>query len=380
MVINNIKACGFQRLFEAYKTALDDGRNGFRTGLFPYLMHSMITIDISKLTMIEVFYLKTFASNVHIVSENYGNFVNKETSFDTYQKVEELLKLHDQILNDDDIDKDKSSINNILPVGCSLFRVVVTFNGPSILGITGAHFEDIFKSDDGIMSKVFPSTVELENNIAREFYSKFYNNMKEKMTDIDVLGEFMSNKKFYQYSESPCELAHVNSIHGDLVFFGSSSTDLQNQISNIKESQLKTPYSFDNNVYLTYVCNTTFSTFFKLYMNSDTVIDYMNLKIIFPDTQLYISDDINVKYNARISNSIDYINSYKKTLSELNIVDLNKFSYIFNGTKIKYSIQLSLDNKGNIPEIFKKYRYIDEIYQINEQIERSSKMISNIFS
>ena len=89
-----------------------------------------------------------------------------------------------------------------------------------------------------------------------------------------------------------------------------------------------TPYVFEDQIYFTFVMKTTFSTFMKFFLNTNYVIGHENFKLVFLKENVSLDDDIISKYNARLSNSIDFLGSYKKGLSESSVIDLNKFNYI----------------------------------------------------
>ena len=80
----------------------------------------------------------------------------------------------------------------------------------------------------------------------------------------------------------------------------------------------------------------------KLFLNTNYVVDHQNLKLVFVDESIDISEKILNKYEARLSNYADYLISYKKGLNEDTNINLNKFNFIFNGSKIVYSLQIPI--------------------------------------
>jgi hypothetical protein len=342
MRIKKVRVSGFQKLFEGCSAAAKENRVSFGSGLFPFLEHCMIAIEATGLTSMEVFYLRRLSSDMHVIDSEYGNFI-PEKKIDVNQKVGELLKLHNEILNDDDINKEETCIENILPIGCSLHHVIVIFKGSYITSITGALIQDIFiDQEEKKIFEIYPGDLIMENILAEKFYNSLYTYMSNQITDIDVVTEFITTKKFYQYADSICNLAHVNTPFGDLEFFGNSQEKLQNQIKRIQDSMNTSPYIYTDMTYFTFVMKTTFNTFMKFILYTNYVVDYENLKLVFLKDGIDVGEDIISKYDNRINTSLEYIASYKKELSESTAIDLNKFNFIYNGTEIVYSIQIPL--------------------------------------
>lgn len=360
MIIKKVKVCGFDKLYEGFKYAYENEayrsrRQAYGNQLFDYLKHCMISINLDDLSTIEVFYLKKFCSELKVIDKVYGNFVDDKKDEDIHQKVTGLLDLHNQMLNDDDINKDKSAIDNILPVGCNRYHVIAIFKGASITSITGVMLDSLFMENNKL-SEAYSGNLQMEKNLSGLFFNKFYQYMSEKMTELDLVTEFMLQKKFYDFTDAVCNLSHINSPNGELVFFGNSGGRLNKQIENYKKSQVSCPYYIEDETYLTFALKTTFSTFFKIYLNTNYVVDHKNLKIVFVNQEIDLDNPILNKYNARISTFVNYINSFKKGLSEKQELDLNKFNYIFNGNEIEYTIQVPMDKLKEFANDF----FVDE--------------------
>ena len=134
------------------------------------------------------------------------------------------------------------------------------------------------------------------------------------------------------------------------------------------------PYFVNDVIYLKFVLNTTFSTFMKLYLNTNFIIDNEDLKILLTSNEVNVSEEILDKYRARISNSMDYIIS-NRNFGDTSVVDINKFNFIFNGSKIKYSIQLTI---SQIEKLDKLLDGIDELEEIKTKIQTFSNTIENL--
>lgn len=373
MIIKQVNTSGLKSLYEGYRKSADEKRKAYGTDLVSFLEHCMIGFELDSLTTIEVYYLKKFASELYIIGSEYNNFTNKDKTPDMYQKVNGLLEVHDEIINDEDIDKTLSYPDNMLPIGCKSYHVYVVFKGASISSISGGFIDDIFK-DNGVLPADYPDSFELNMKIANMFFNNFYSYIIKKTSDLDLVTSFMTNTKFYQYADDDVNLAHVNTPLGELTFFGASSDKLNQQISFIKNNQIKSPYFVKDVIYLTFVLNTTFSTFMKLYLNTNFIIDNEDFKIILVSDQVNVSAEIIDKYQARISNFMDYIVANRNSM-ESSANDINRFNFIFNGSKIKYSIQLTISQIEKLDTILKD---IDEMEEIKSKIQTFSNTIENL--
>ena len=119
MIIKKVRCKGFDKIFEGYKATIGEGQGkGYGAQLYDFLKHAMVTIEVEDLSTIEVFYLRNFCTKLKVIDKGYDNFLNKDNEFDLHQKIGDILNLHDQMINDEDINRDKSAIDNLLPVGC----------------------------------------------------------------------------------------------------------------------------------------------------------------------------------------------------------------------------------------------------------------------
>ncbi len=373
MIIKQVNTSGLKSLYEGYRKSADEKRKAYGTDLVSFLEHCMIGFELDSLTTIEVYYLKKFASELYIIGSEYSNFTNKDKTPDMYQKVNGLLEIHDEIINDEDINKTSSYPDNSLPIGCKSYHVYMVFKGASISSISGGFIDDIFK-DNGALPADYPDSFELNMKIANMFFNNFYSYIIKKTSDLDLVTNFMTNTKFYQYADDDVNLAHVNTPLGELTFFGASSDKLNQQISFIKNNQIESPYFVKDVIYLTFVLNTTFSTFMKLYLNTNFVVDNEDFKIILASEQVNVSDEIIDKYQARISNFMDYIVANRNSM-ESSANDINRFNFIFNGSKIKYSIQLTISQIEKLDTILKD---IDEMEEIKSKIQTFSNTIEKL--
>lgn len=378
MIIKQISLSGFERLYDGYKRSEIEHRKAYGGNIFSFLEHCMIGIELDTITTMELYYLKKFASSIKVIGYEYRNFTSKDEEFDMNQKIDCLMSLHDEMINDDDINKNKSEVDNILPIGCKSYHIIAIFKGASIPSVTGSFIENIFKENDKCFEE-YPEETDMVGRIAEAFYNNFYSYIARKSTDLDLVTEYMTNTKFYQYADDTVNLAHVNTPMGELVFFGNDSGTLNRQISHIKSVEKTSPFFVKEMTYLTFVLNTTFSTFMKLYLNSDFVIDNEDLKIVFTSDDIQISESMLDKYKARISNSLDYLISNRKGLnrsSDSNSgFNLNMLNYIFNGSRIKYSIQLTIDQIERLDSILNE---IDEMESIKSKIKSFSNTIVDL--
>ena len=344
MRIKKVRISGFDKLYDGYKMCIQENRSGFGTGFYTFLNHIMISLELEDITSIELFYLKKISSKIKIIDHKYRNFIEKRDALDLNQKISGLLKIHNSIIDDEDIDKSKCCPDNILPIGCHQYHVFVIFKGSNISAITGSLIQKIFKDKDNKFENVYVGNEMIEDRIASLFYSSFYSFISSEMTNIDIITEFMTDKAYYKYADSICSISHVNSPFGELSLYGNNSTGLKNQINYIKKSMETSPYDLSDMINLTFCLRTTFHTFLNLYLNTPYVIDHENLKLTFSVDDIFVDSDILSKYRERIMNSFEYLNDFKKGLARSSEIDLQKFNYIFYGNPITYSIQIPLSD------------------------------------
>jgi hypothetical protein len=377
MIFKKITLSGFDRMYDGYRDAYNANMlKGYTSGLFNFLEHSMISIDLDSITTIELFHLKSLASNVSILGKDIENFTNDSKYSDITGNIQALIDIHQDMLVDDDIDEKTDSIDMVLPIGCQKYHVLAVFKGAAITSITGPMIDKLFYIDNKF-SEVYPGDVMVGKQIAMLFYKRLYGNITDAMKNLDIVTSYVIDKKFYKYADGDCDLAHVNTPYGQLVFFGNSDDRLNYQISELKKRQEELPYVLNDQVYLTFVLTTTFSSFMKLYMDTNYIVDYEDLKVIYTLPDINLSDNILNKYSARINDAYGYIAEFKSNLSKSDSdeIDLNRLNFIFNGNMIKYSIQLSLKDIDRISYIFNDNI---ELSKIKNSIVTTSKVISNI--
>ena len=380
MIIKKVRCQGFDKIFEGYKATIGEGQGkGYGAQLYDFLKHAMVTIEVEDLSTIEVFYLKNFCTRLKVIDKSYANFLSKENEFDLNQKIGDILNLHDQMINDEDINCDKSAIDNLLPIGCEKYHVVAIFTGSQITSITGVLMQDIFVNQETkVLHDVYPGNFAIEEILAGVFYKSFYTYISDKMTALDMTTEFMLNKKFYQYADTSCTMANVMTPFGMINFLGANQNTLQSEIGVIKGAQQTSPYVFPEENIATFVMNTSFATFMKLYLNTSYVVDHENLKIVFVNNEMIVDNDITDKYSGRISNALDYIVSHKKGLANNTAIDLNKFNFIFNGNKIKYSLQIPVDKIHEFLNIEKIFGDESEATELKKSIDGICNIINQM--
>ena len=356
MLIKKVKISGFNNIFEGVEKGRSDGRGSdFGTEFGNFLNHARIFLDLDQLTTIEVFYLKKFASSIHILESTYSNFISEEKDPVINQKIAGLLEIHDEILKDDDINKNKYEVDNLLPIGCKRYHVIASFKGIDILSVTGGIIQNIFKDPKtDTRDPAYIGNTIMENRLASLFYNSFYKFIIDSMTQFDLVTTYILNKKFYQYgkNEASASLASVSSPWGELSFFGNSSQALMNQITSIQQTQATMPYLLTDEVTLTFVVNSSINTFLYYYFKNK-VIDHQHLQVAIMDSGVNISNEILLKYQKRIEHFLTYIAEYKqekfvaKQEEKNTTFDLNEFNYLFFGNSITYSLQVTIDDIEN---------------------------------
>lgn len=380
MVIKKVRVQGFDKIFEGYKATIGEGQvKGYGVQLYDYLKHAMVTIELEDLSTIEVFYLRNFSTKLKVIGKTFDNFLNKDNEFDTHQKVGDILSLHNQMINDEDINLETSAIDNLLPIGCEKYHVVAIFTGSQIASITGVLIQDIFVNQETkVLHEVYPGNHEIEEILAGVFYKSFYTYISNKMTALDMTTEFMLNKKFYQYADGPCTMANIMTPFGMINFLGANQNTLSSEIGVIRGAQKTSPYVFEEENIATFVMNTSFATFMNFYLNTSYVVDHENLKLVFVNEDMVVDSDISDKYSGRISNALDYIVSHKKGLAQNTAIDLNKFNFIFNGSKIRYTIQVPVEQITEFLNINKIFSDETEMKNLKSNIEGIKKIIDQL--
>ena len=378
MIIKSVKISGFERVYDGYKHSYDEKRNAYGKQLPEYLAHSMISIDVDDIGTVELFYLKMFSSSVVVVDKTYKNFVTQnEDNESMFNTVSGLIELNDTMLNDSDINKNTSEINNILPIGCIRYHVIAIFQKNAISNIVGFMMDRALFFENNKIYEDYPGDNIIEKTISGLFFNNFYKYIATKMEELDLVTEFMLNDKFYNYADSVCSLAHINTINGNLEFFGKSEDELNFQIRALKKSQEKIPYYLTDKIYITFVMKTTFNSFFKIYMNTNYITDHENLKIAFTHDSVNIDEEILEKYVTRIFDFVNQINEIKTELYEDKKMDLSIFNYILNGSEITYSVQIPMSEINGFLESV-EFDNESEFEQIKKSMTQISKMVEKL--
>ena len=406
MIIRNIKICGFERLYEGCKL-LNGKWSSFGDKFFNFLQHAQIMIDLEAVTSIELFYLKTFTSSIKVISSNFSNFINADEKPSLSNSINAILELHDEIINDSDIDNYKNCPDLLLPIGCKHFHVLTFFTGPAITAITGIQIKNLFLEKDEsnsqmIIPDVYPGSHplgldELHNKILGLFYKSFYEYISTHITNIDVVSSYACEENFYKYAVNDIvSLAHINSQFGEINFFGNDTQRLNNKIIQIKKERSEFPYDVEDNVIFTFKLCTSFETFLNLYIFTNKIIDHENLKTTFlnystdRNSIIYnnlIGKSIFEKYKSRYLSNIENIREYFENIknSPGNIVNINDYNLILFGDKISYCMQFTLKELLNIESIFinsddRLYGTTFEFNKITKYLEDITKMTKEIFS
>lgn len=355
MVIHSLKVSGFRYLYDVIKSSKNETRV---TPMFiaDFLNHCMITVDVSDLTSLEVFVMKMWVSNMRIVHSYYRNFLNEKTFQDKKEferintTVEDLLSLHDTILNDEDLNPQErlEDVDKILPIGCRKYRVIVTFERNNILNLLGnVYIENLFKDQETKKFYThFPDYVTLENSLANIFYMSFYKFLNSTVSNQNDLAlNQLLEKKLYPYAEDECTLSSYNSINGELTFFNTSVDEMNHQLYCRKSSLEKTPFVLQDLDFCIFIMNTSFQEFFSVFteLNTGVVLDYQPFKLKFLDNEIFLHDSTRKKYQYRISDSFDKICEFKANIAQKQFTDLNLLNFIFFGNNMKFSYKLRVN-------------------------------------
>lgn len=377
MIIQNVNISGFEAIYYGIQNCEKENRTGFGTDLVKFLNHCMISLNLTDLSTMEVFYLKQMATNISIIMSEYKNFVNKKENPEIHDKINEMLEIHNSLQNDSDIDKNKCDIDKILPIGCKSHTVVAIFKGSNILSITGTILQNLFKDESGKFEEIYCEDFVLKDRIAKLFFTSFYTFISDQITSFDIVTEFVMNNKFYKFGDSLCTLATISSQYGEIRFFNNTQERLQREILLLRKSMMQYPYSIKNGILLNFVMNTSVSTFLHYYFQENSpVVAYSNLKLIYIDNDIHVEDSIIEKYRVRINSSFEEIAKFKAKLNSVGSIDLNKFNYIFPGNRILYTVQWPLSHIQNIENTLDR----NEIKQIDMEMNKIVKTVQSILS
>lgn len=382
MIIQDITTCGFQRIHQGFWEAHVNGYPEYSAKLMEYLSHAMVTINISDITSIEVAYLRKFSSEIHVTNKSYSNFIKPDNDPNSvYHTIEGITQLHNSIIKDSDINNSECEADNILPIGCVHYDVMVIFKGFAITAITGVMMSDVFRDDSHHIMKDYPGNTYIENKLVELFPGAFYKFMRSKMTTVDVTTEYMTNKKYYQYADSIVGLANINTYNGELVFFGATNQSLTAQQQSLNERRNSHPYVFEDAVIMDFVFSTSFNTFMYFLLNTSMVVDFEPLMVVSNKEEIAISDDINVKYGNRIIEIINRLNDYKnssiKSNNESNKFDFNTMNFIMSGVNIKYCVQIPYSKLADFYHIC-ELSTIDEISIVRNTIEKCIPLVDKM--
>lgn len=361
---------GFERLHNIYAQLFVENKGEFSRPHNDLFNHCMISISLTGLTSMELFYLRSFCTDIKVTASTVENFIDSKAEPDAYQKISDLLTYNDAIMNDSDITDNTVMANYILPVGCTKYDAIAVFKGINVMSITPLVTSSIFNDKENKFSVKYIGDNIIADRIAPIFLNNFYSHLSDKVVASDSVHEFAMNKKFYQYVDSAYELAYVNTPFGEITFFGNNPANMNSQISNIKSNVKSFPYDISNSIYLTFVVTTSFGEFLK-FMRSDDykfITDYQNLNFPFTSESIKVSQDLIEKYGTRLNEAFSYLSAYKSALLNNPKVNLNKFNFIYYGTPISYLITASIEDINNPSNL-----------ELGKQaIKEKTKMISSL--
>lgn len=380
MVINDITVCGFDKIHQGLLTASENGYPEFCNKLDQFISHSMISIFVEDVTSLEMLYLRKFSSSVKVLNTSYGNFLKQDKEhIKVFDDINHILKLHDIIVKDPDINHKESNPDGMLPIGCIKYAAMVVFKGVAITSILGVRMSRLFSNDHGKMTPTYPGNSFVENFVVDNFPGEFYKFMLNDLRTVDVTSDYMINLKYYQYADTTVQLGNVNTYSGELNFFGATPDSIAKQTKELRSRYAKHPNVDKENIILDFVFNTSFATFMKMYLNSNFIISHESLEIVAGSENLSMSEDITAKYGQRIIENINDIIDYKNNLvlfnKQRNQFDFNVMNFIINGVKIKYCVQIPLSKKD---ELLAVCDIVDELKEVKSDIEKYTLLVEKL--
>lgn len=353
MIISEVNQCGLKLLYNGLTQTHRGQKVGYGQNITQFLSHMSISLKLSDINDIELYALKKMTPDVKYMSSSTKNFLSAENNGNEYSAISGLISLTNEIEKDTDI-KEGFNKYNILPVGCRTHNVIATFKGVNISSITGSIFQKFFVNKEGNFYTEYPED-NINNMIIENFYVNFYNYLAECLDSIDIVTDFMLHNNYYSYIDNErVILSHINSPLGSIEFLGNTSEGLLKQFVSLNkyikaESKLKNPSINDIEVF--FELSTTFSTFIEIMSYSNYVTDVQDIKMLLGETYVETQDDIQEKYSRRIVDFMNTLFAHREELLTDKTQKIQRYSLIFGGQKIKYTIKIPLKTLRNIENI-----------------------------
>ena len=364
MEVSNVLINGFDKLVDAINQYKGRGSVTQSDGTIKYLDRINVTMTISALTTLELFFLKKITNDFYVTSTIINSKVHPDIKNTNHLN---LLKRYNTIVEDDEFDDNiKNLAKNIIPIGSKKYSVIARFSGNSLLLITGVMIDSFILND---MNGYLETKEDCEKRIGLIFKDKFIDYINKETNSINPLFEFMKSEYDYDYSKGLCTLATVETLNGCLNFINNDSESLKNEIDTIKASKIAIDKN-DYNIY-TFIIDSSFATFLDIYLCSNNIIiNYEDFNIVYDNTSFRIEDEILKKYYTRISDLTNDHSTIKKEIKNKSLPkDFSLFNYISYGTPIKYTIKIKENELDNL------FNKLDINYESNSLKENISNFI-----
>lgn len=369
MKIDSIKMHGFKDLFHSYKTMNELFKNPqenrwnnvANSKLTDMLKKCHITLTLSEITTIELYYIYKMVDNVFITDEYINENGFKEDELNNI--VKEMYNIIDSIDDDNDIDK-LSSPYFIYPIGCINYNIIVDITSISHLiqlinldNVIGLFNED--PNDRNIPNK-YPDTEIIEKNIFNKFVNNLYTVFPSelwKFSDSDIAYRLINTDLYYNsLQEKQIAMYRYSSIHGDIDFFNTTGEKLREDIANLKNNSKDFPFSLPELDTLTVVLHTSFEIFFSIYKEMrEVIIDHSRFLDIFSKKEINLDESLE-KYSIRLNDILTRYHEITDNFMEANKNSMNLYSanFILNGNKVFYTIRIPMDKIDNLVETLKE--------------------------
>ena len=282
----------------------------------------------------------------------------------------------------------------LLPINFRLHDVIIEFTGSSVINLLGLNPIQTLKVDKDFN---LPSQKILEEVLFELLYKRFYLSMDNNLSSVDLLTDVTLQNQYYKFVDSKNKnikdpfnnfnidrsydiaLASVNTPVGSLNFLDSNKTSFSNNLNIIKSNLTK--YNIDkesDSIEYLFVLESDFDTFMKLFIDTNFIINYEDLKVILFNGNRILSKDpslleinlieiVNNHVNLLkdiYNDDIKYNDEHKKeiqlgSLPNNRVNKLELYSWICGCTQIRYMIKVNYNNLENYFEKLNKINYID---------------------
>ena len=389
MIFQKVFHCNLDKLVLCYKNIVNSkdisvkyfGEKDsfyFKTVKISYILSGVSDLDLLIFDSLGA-YVSVSSDNVKLPNFN-SNLVDNEIV------GKKVWSLYQNIQN-----KDKQ---HLLPISFVTHDVIVEFSGNSVINLLGLQPIQTLKVNNDF---TLPSEKILEEILFEVLYKKFYLQMEKKLSSVDLLTDVSLQNQYYKFLHSKSYklpnlpddfevyrsydsgLACVNTPVGSLNFLESNKVKFTNSLSIIKSNLIKNNIKNDSDsIEYLFMIESDFSTFMKLFIETNFIINYEDLKVILFNGNRILNENahlLEVNLIEMINTHIDslrkiynsdlkYNEEHKKEIQLGNtprnrVNKLELYNWICGCTQIRYMIKFNLKELEEFIDKLNKVDYID---------------------